>query len=193
MGDTRYPGYLPDGSASMGRGSAPRGRPRPWRVFGVPQPVALPARLEDRAAVRQPVQRRPGQPLAAQHLRPLLERQVRRHDHARPLVGRADHVEEQLRPGLARRHVPQLVEDQQVQLRQPGPASGPAAAPRGPPSAASPARSPGRTAPACPGRTPRRPAPSPGASCPCPGRRPAGGSPAARRSRTGPAPAPAAC
>ena len=41
-----------------------------------------------------PVRRR----LAAQHLRPLLERQVRRHDHATPLVRRADHVEEQLRP-----------------------------------------------------------------------------------------------
>jgi hypothetical protein len=57
-------------------------------------------------------------PLTPQHLRPALERQVRRHDHARPLVGRADHVEQQLGPHLARRHVTELVQHQQVQPRQ---------------------------------------------------------------------------
>jgi hypothetical protein len=38
---------------------------------GVAQPLTLSARLQDRAAMRQPVERRAGQPLAAQHLRAL--------------------------------------------------------------------------------------------------------------------------
>ena len=117
--------------------------------------------------VGQPVQGRSRQPLAPQHLRPLLERQVRRHDHARPLIRRADHVEQQLRPDLARRHISQLVQHQQVELRQLRLQPATIAAPRGPPAAAWPAPSPGRTAPACPGRTPRSPAPWPGASSPC--------------------------
>lgn len=66
----------------------------------------------------QPIQRCPGEPLAAQHLRPVLEGQIGGHDQAGPLVGRADHIEQQLRPQLARRDVAQLVEDQQVQLGQ---------------------------------------------------------------------------
>ena len=84
--------------------------------LGVLQAVAFALRLQDVAAVGQPIEGGPGQPLAAQHLGPVLERQVRGHDQAVPLVGRGDHVEQQFRPGLAGRHVAQFVEDQQVQL-----------------------------------------------------------------------------
>ena len=80
--------------------------------FGVLQAVAFALGLQDVAAVREPIEGRPGQPLAAQHLGPVLERQVGGHDQAVPLVGRGDHVEQQFRPGLAGRHVAQLVEDQ---------------------------------------------------------------------------------
>jgi len=55
----------------------------------------------------QTVQHRARQALAAEHFRPLLEGQVRRHDHAGAFVGRADHVEEQLGAELARRDVAQ--------------------------------------------------------------------------------------
>ena len=68
--------------------------------------------------VRQPVKHRAGQSLAAEHLGPLLEWQVRRDDDARPFVGRRDHVEEQLAAQLAGWDVAQLVEDQQVKLRE---------------------------------------------------------------------------
>jgi hypothetical protein len=47
------------------------------------------------AAMGETIQDCAGQSLAAEHLRPLAERQVRGHDQALPLVGRADDVEEQ--------------------------------------------------------------------------------------------------
>ena len=93
-------------------------RRAPATLAGFPQPVALPASLEDRTPMGEAVEGRSCRALAAQHLRPLLEWQVRRHDHARSLVRRADHVEQQLGTNLARRHVAQLVQHQQVQLRQ---------------------------------------------------------------------------
>ncbi len=46
--------------------------------------------------MRQAIEYRAGQALAAEYLDPLAERQVGGHDHALPLVGRADHVEQQL-------------------------------------------------------------------------------------------------
>ncbi len=61
---------------------------RRWLVFkpplGVGEPVALAVGFQDMHAVRQPVEPRPGQPLAAKHLGPLFERQVRGHDQAGP-------------------------------------------------------------------------------------------------------------
>jgi hypothetical protein len=53
----------------------------------------------------QPVQRRTREPLAAEHLGPLPERQIGEED-AVAFMGRADHVEEQFRPQLAGRHIP---------------------------------------------------------------------------------------
>ena len=60
--------------------------------------------------------RRAGQPLAAQDLGPVFERQVGGHDQAHALVGCGDHVEQQLRARLAGRHVTKLIEDEQIQL-----------------------------------------------------------------------------
>jgi hypothetical protein len=44
--------------------------------------------------------------------------QVRRHQQARPLVRPADHLEQQLRPGLRERDIAELIEHQQVQALQ---------------------------------------------------------------------------
>ena len=71
-----------------------RGTPTPLRVL---KAVAFAGQFEDVAAVRQSVEGGPGQAFVAQHLGPVLEGQVRRRDHTRPLVGVADHVEEEFR------------------------------------------------------------------------------------------------
>lgn len=63
----------------------------------------------------QPVQGGSGETFAAEHLRPVLERQVRRHDQAQPFIRCADHVEQQLRPHLAGGDIAQFIQDQQVQ------------------------------------------------------------------------------
>jgi hypothetical protein len=68
--------------------------------------------------VGEPVQRRSGEPFAAQDLGPALERQVRRHDHAVAFVGRRDDIEEELGSGLARGDIPEFVEDEEVELGQ---------------------------------------------------------------------------
>ena len=65
--------------------------------------------------MRQAIQHRSGQALTAQHLRPLVERQVRRHNHTRIFVRAAYDIKEQLTPQLARRNITQLVQDQDVQ------------------------------------------------------------------------------
>ena len=88
-----------------------------WRRFSclaatsVLETVALAAGLEDVAAMRQPVECRARESLAAEHLGPILERQVGRHDQTRSLVSGADDVEQQLSTQLAGRNVPQLVQD----------------------------------------------------------------------------------
>ena len=46
--------------------------------------------------VRQAVERRAGQTFAAENLRPVFERKIRRDNEALPFVGRADDVEQQL-------------------------------------------------------------------------------------------------
>jgi hypothetical protein len=66
----------------------------------------------------EPVQGGSGQPLAAEDLGPVFEGQIGGHDQTLPFVGAADQVEEQLGPGLARRHVTELVERQRVLLRK---------------------------------------------------------------------------
>ena len=62
----------------------------------------------------KPVQQRRRHPLPLEHLAPLAERQVARHQQAPPLVAVGEHLEQQLRPRPAERQVAQLVADQQV-------------------------------------------------------------------------------
>ena len=68
--------------------------------------------------MRQPIQQRAGQPLAAQHLGLLGKGQVGRHQQAGALIRPAHHLEEQLRPGLGEGHVAQLIQQEQVQPLQ---------------------------------------------------------------------------
>lgn len=70
--------------------------------------------LHEVAMVRSPIQLRANQPFAAESLGSVLERQVRRDDRAHPSVGRAEDVEQEFRPGLAVRHVDELVEEQET-------------------------------------------------------------------------------
>jgi len=96
----------------------PAGLAGPSATFGVLESVAFPLGLQDVTAMSQAVQRGAGQALAPEYFRPILERQVGRHDQAIPLAGGGDHVEEQLGAHLAGRHIAQLVEDQEIQLAQ---------------------------------------------------------------------------
>ena len=57
--------------------------------------VAFALGLEDVAAVGEPVERGAGQAFAAEDLGPVLERQVRRHDQAVPLIRSGDHVKQE--------------------------------------------------------------------------------------------------
>jgi len=50
--------------------------------FGVPEPTALPVGFQTVDPMRQPVEHGTGEPLAAEHLHPVLERQVVGDDHA---------------------------------------------------------------------------------------------------------------
>jgi hypothetical protein len=74
-------------------------------ALGVLQAVTFARGFQDVATVREPIERRPGKPLAAQDLGLVFERQVGGHDQAVTLVSRSDHVEQQLRARLAGRHV----------------------------------------------------------------------------------------
>ena len=51
------------------------------------EPVASAVGFQNVDVMREAVHKRAGQALAAQHLRPLFERQVGRHDQARSLIG----------------------------------------------------------------------------------------------------------
>jgi hypothetical protein len=55
---------------------------------------AFAVHLEDVTAVRQPVQQRRRHPLALEHLAPLAERQIARHQQATPLIAIGEHLEQ---------------------------------------------------------------------------------------------------
>lgn len=76
----------------------------PPRPCGIVEPVALAHRLQNMAAVGEPVERRPGEPFASENPGPVLEGKVLRDDQAVAFKVRRDDVEEQFRPHLARRH-----------------------------------------------------------------------------------------
>src|SRR3954447_9785386 len=75
------------------------------------QAVALAVHLEDVDVVREPVEEGSGEPLGAEHGRPLVERQVAGDQDRAPLVAAAEHLEQQLRPARRQRHVAELVHD----------------------------------------------------------------------------------
>ena len=87
-------------------------------AFSIAQAVTVTSGFEDMATVGQPIERGSGEAFAAEHLGPVLEGQIGRHDQALPLVGGADHVEQQLRAKFAGRDVAQFIKDHQVQLRE---------------------------------------------------------------------------
>ena len=62
----------------------------------------------------EPVEKRAGQSFAAEDLGPLFEGEVGGEDKALPFVGAADDVEEEFGAGLGKRHVAELVEDEEV-------------------------------------------------------------------------------
>ncbi len=66
----------------------------------------------------QPVECRSRETLTPQHLSPVLEGQIRGHDHTQAFVRRADHIKQQFRSELAGRNIPQLIQDQEVEFRQ---------------------------------------------------------------------------
>jgi hypothetical protein len=112
----------PERSVGFSKGAPPS---MGGRALSAPNPfpralkaVTLPVGFQDVHAVRQPIQHRPGQPVTSQYLRPTLKRQVRCHNQTRSLVRPAYHLEQQLRSRLRKRHVPQFVQDQQIQSLQ---------------------------------------------------------------------------
>jgi hypothetical protein len=74
-------------------------------LLALAEPVALAVSLEDMDPVREPVEQRAGQSLAAHDLGPALERQVGGHDQAGALVGATHYLEKQFRAGLGAGHV----------------------------------------------------------------------------------------
>ena len=74
-------------------------------TFGVGQAIAFAVGFEDVDAVGQPVEHGPGEPFAAQHLRPVFKRQVGGDDEAGALVSAGHDIEEQLSPSLGERDI----------------------------------------------------------------------------------------
>ena len=62
----------------------------------------------------EPVQPGSGQAFGAEDFGPLFKGQVRGDQEADTLIGTADHIEEELGPGLGEGHEAQFVEDDQV-------------------------------------------------------------------------------
>ena len=72
-------------------------------LFGILESVAVAIAFNDMAAMREPVERGPGQAFATQDLDPRLEGQVGGDDEAGAFVSGADHIEEKLGAELAGR------------------------------------------------------------------------------------------
>jgi len=110
---TRLSGSVDDfagfgiGGLVHGSGVTP---PPGLRLF---EPVALAVQLQNVDVMRQPIEQRAGQPLAAEDAGPFLEWQVRRDDGRAAFVTLAEDLEEQLGAGLRERHVAEFVNDEQ--------------------------------------------------------------------------------
>ena len=81
--------------------------------------VALAVHLEDVDVVGEAVERRPGEALGAEHLGPLVERQVGGDQDRATLVALAEHLEQQLSAGLGQRHEAEFVDDQELVAGEP--------------------------------------------------------------------------
>ena len=66
----------------------------------------------------QPIERGSGETFTAEHLGPVLEGEIGRHDQAQSFIRRADHIEQQFGAELAGRHVAQFIENQQIEFRE---------------------------------------------------------------------------
>ena len=64
--------------------------------------------------IRQPIEQRAGEPLAAEDAGLFLERQVRRDDGRAAFVALAENLEEQLRAGLRERHIAELIDNEEL-------------------------------------------------------------------------------
>ncbi len=64
--------------------------------------------------MREAVEERAGEPLGAEHGRPLVERQIARDQRAASLVALAEDLEQQLGPSRRERHIAEFVDDQQL-------------------------------------------------------------------------------
>ena len=62
------------GAEDVPQGRRPGGLPCPSPFLRVPKTVTFPVRLQDMYPMREPIQHRSRQPLAPQHLRPILKR-----------------------------------------------------------------------------------------------------------------------
>ena len=80
--------------------------------------VAVVARLDDVAVMREPVEQRSGHLRIAEHGGPLREAQVRGDNHAGTLIELAQQVEQQRATGLGEWQVAEFVEDDEVNMDQ---------------------------------------------------------------------------
>jgi hypothetical protein len=71
----------------------------------VSEPEAVAVHLEDMDVMREAVEERAGEPLGAEHGRPLVERQIARDQRAASLVPLAKDLEQQLGPGRGERYL----------------------------------------------------------------------------------------
>ena len=94
-----------------------------WRRFwpctarpapGMSEPEAVAVHLEDMDMVGEAVEECAGQPLRAEHARPLVEWQIAGDQRTAALVALAENLEQQFGPGWRERHVAEFVDDQQL-------------------------------------------------------------------------------
>ena len=68
--------------------------------------------------MREAIEERAGEPLGAEHGRPLIERQIARDQRAASLVALTEDLEQQLGPSHRERHIAEFVDDQQLVARE---------------------------------------------------------------------------
>ena len=78
--------------------------------------IAFAVHLEDVDVVGEPVEERAGEALRAEHLGPLVERQVGGDQDRAALVALGENLEQQLGAGLGERHETQLVDDEELEV-----------------------------------------------------------------------------